>query len=39
MARSAADDRERMNWGLFGVFGLVAEFWVVVGIALAHLPS
>jgi hypothetical protein len=36
MARSAADAGE-YNWGLLGVLGVVAEFWLIVGIALAFL--
>jgi hypothetical protein len=36
MARIAAGAGE-YNWGLLGVLGLVAEFWLVVGIALAFL--
>ena len=36
MWRTQVTDVSPLNWGLFGVLGLAAEFWIVVVILVSH---
>ena len=36
MWRTQVTDVSPLNWGLFGVLGLAAEFWIVVALLVSH---